>query len=165
LALVLTVFAASPAQACRDTHEPNLAQVKSADVVVVGRIANYVTSEITFFEPSGRGLGTRGRYARFDIVVDEVLKGEAPKALSAMWINSVFTLPDSKPPGPYVIALQDAKARLGGSFIPKQTPGLIVLQEACEPPFLFKSESPSAAEIRALLKTSKKGAGSLRRPS
>ncbi len=54
-----------------------LADVRYADVVVVGQITNY-----TILSGDRDMPGSIFDYARFDIVVDEVLKGEAPRVVT-----------------------------------------------------------------------------------
>jgi hypothetical protein len=51
-------------------------------------------------------------YARFDVQVDELLRGTAARTLSVRWDNSTFSKPNSMASGPFVIALRYATSPL-----------------------------------------------------
>ena len=97
-------------------------------------------------------------YARFDVVVDEVLVGKAPKTFSVTWDNSTFGEPETLPSGPYVIALRDPAAAMppirgpSATIVANPDPGtLTLLQAPCSSPFMFESTSEEAAAVRKLL--------------
>jgi hypothetical protein len=66
--------------------------------------------------PEGRKLlseqkGFLDDYARFDVLVDEVLVGNPPKVLTVTWDNSTFSESDKLGEGPFLIALREPGAR------------------------------------------------------
>lgn len=123
---IVTMLSATPSFACAMQAQRDLDDIKYADVVVVGRIVNYQIvrdpvarqryrdmlarspklREVMPKEP--RGFMTD--YARFDIVVSEVLRGRAPDRLAATWDNSTFGEADGMGPGTFLIALRDPKS-------------------------------------------------------
>jgi hypothetical protein len=131
------------AWACRveKPFEPKV--VWYADVVVIGRVANYRMAN---------------GYARFDIVVDRSLKGIPPAKIPATWDNSTFAYPDTMPSTRFLIALRSSapvRAMPNGqtaSVIQNPLPGVMtVLQEVCAQPFLLPGNSKDAADVRAAL--------------
>ncbi|HEY0324762.1 MAG TPA: hypothetical protein VGC46_02135 [Allosphingosinicella sp.] len=155
-AVAIGVSIAAPAHACLEGADLVLDDVRYADTVVVGRIANYsvIAREKDEF------LGPIFEYARFDIMVEEVLKGRAPPVLTATWDNSTFPEPGKiGPPVKYLIALQSPES---ASVLPLRGPsatvmGLpqpdlpIVLQAPCSEPFIFERGSKDAAGVRRIL--------------
>ncbi|MFM9978821.1 MAG: hypothetical protein ACKVOP_12360, partial [Sphingomonadaceae bacterium] len=98
-------------------------------------------------------------YARFDIIVDKVLRGPVAKRLTVTWDNSTFGEPEKMAPGPYVIALRrsgKAQPPLRGpsaTVFPTPQPNLFtVLQAPCAPPFILQRNSPEAIAVRRLLR-------------
>lgn len=104
-------------QAAIDLHD-----VEFADVVIIGRISSYevvldpVVRErhqktLARFPDMRKTLGDitgfLTDYARFDVLVDEVLRGAAPENLTVSWDNSTFSEPKDMPPGPFLIALRE----------------------------------------------------------
>ncbi len=167
---------AAPAQACRMHVDTELEDVRFADVVVVGRIANYriiPDEEIRRqrreqlarpdLAPSLRAIFERQTsfltdYARFDILVDDVLVGQAGRKLTVTWDNSTFGEPASMPSGPYLIALRRPSSNTpplrgpSATIMPNREPGsLTVLQAPCASAFIFERGSDSASAIRRLL--------------
>ncbi|UVK51676.1 hypothetical protein DBIPINDM_004974 [Mesorhizobium sp. AR02] len=170
----VTMLLAMPSVACVMQAERDLHDIKYADVVVVGRIVNYQIvrdpiarqryrdmlarspklREVMPKEP--RGFMTD--YARFDIVVDEVLRGKAPDRLAATWDNSTFGEVEDMGPDMFLIALRDPKSPIpplrGPSATVASNPApatLTVLQAPCASPFIFESSSKEAAELRRIL--------------
>jgi hypothetical protein len=79
-----------------------LADIKYADVVVVGHISNYtIVRDPSFFSD----------HSRFDVLVDEVLIGKAPRTLTVIWDNSTFSEPETMPSRPFLIALRDSSSK------------------------------------------------------
>jgi len=161
-AALITVFViagvttAAPARACVEGAELALDDVQYADTVVLGRIANY--SRVS--EKGDPFIGLIFPYSRFDIVVDEVLKGRAAPVLTVTWVNSTFAQPAKMgSPGKYLIALQSPGSvvvpplRASSAAIMKlPQPDLpTVLQAPCSVPFMFERESKDAAVLRWLL--------------
>lgn len=137
------------AHACMMQAPIELADIKYADVVIVGRIANYDT----IGDPN---LITG--YAIFDVLVDEILIGDAPPILAVTWDNSTFGEPESIPPGPFLIALRDPRSGTlplrgpSATIFPNPEPRfLALLQAPCADPFMFPSTSDEALEIRRML--------------
>ncbi|MDR0674176.1 MAG: hypothetical protein LBF93_11125 [Zoogloeaceae bacterium] len=157
------ILAAQPASACRmNAHlEPN--DIKYADVVVVGRIANYEivrpTDEVSEFMRKTYGQkDVLSDYARFDVLVDEVLVGQPPAVISVTWDNSTFSEPEKMEEGPYLIGLREPASQApplrgpSATILPSQEPGsLTVLQAPCAPAFIFEATSASAKTIRDIL--------------
>jgi hypothetical protein len=173
---VLAVASASaPAHACRTRAPLDLADAKYADVVVIGRIANYrIVRDLEFRRQmlARPDLSAEDRrfyadpstsllpdYARFDVLVDDVLIGDAPDRLSVTWDNSTFGEPAEMPAGPFLIALRkpaSAAPPLRGpsaTIFPNREPGLLtVLQAPCAGPFIFESSSDEARAVRRSLR-------------
>jgi hypothetical protein len=141
-------LAGVPAHACMVQVSIELADIKYANVVVVGHISNYtIVRDPTFFSD----------YSRFDVLVDEVLIGEAPHVLTVTWDNSTFSEPETMPSGPFLIALRDPRSkrppfRSSGTAFPSPEPDfLTVLQAPCSDAFIFATESDKANAIRRIL--------------
>ena len=119
-----TAIAAAPAQACA-VHEPlDLRSALNADLVVVGRIGNYRAG------PSGE---------RFDVAVDEVLRGRAGRGVTVHYSGRMLGPPRSLPRRPVLIALRNE----GGTYA--------VLWHICSDPFLLDARSTDAIATRRLL--------------
>ncbi len=125
----------------------NLAQIRQADVVMIGRISNYAIVH-----------GASSYYAQFDVLAEGVVVGEAPETLTVIWENSTFQLPDGMPSGPFLIALRDLRPAIaafkasGGTLPPGPEPApFLVLQAPCSDPFMFESGSDEAREALELL--------------
>jgi hypothetical protein len=149
LAVVLTSRVAPANDACMTQAPIVLADVKYAEVVVLGRIANY--------EVVG-DPGYLDAYARFDILVDEVLLGKAPQKLTVTWDNSTYGEPESMESGPFLIALRDPRSRTlplrgpSATILPNPEASLLTLLQApCAQPFMFPSTSNEAREIQEIL--------------
>lgn len=174
LVLAATIAAPSPAKACIDTVPPTLEDVSYADVVVIGRIENYRIIRDNAFRaqmlsdpnlpPEDRAiyqdpeLTLLGDYARFEIIVEDVLKGRASATLSVTWDNSTFGLPIKMARGRYLIALHQPGSTsppLGGpsaTIMPSPEPdGLMVLQAPCSSAFIYDVESDQARSIQKML--------------
>jgi hypothetical protein len=131
-----------------------LDDVKYADTVVVGRIANY---EVV--TPVGKEPGLIWDYAQFDILTDEVLKGSASPTFKVTWDNSTFGEPDSIAPGQYLVALRNPEST---SIPPLRGPSAMImprpesaiptlLQAPCAQPFMFQTTTKEAVEVRKIL--------------
>jgi hypothetical protein len=173
LAVTLLALASAPAQACMGMAPAALEDIQRADVVVIGRIAKYtivldqemrarmkaladdpdMPSEQRAFFAADRGF--LGDYAKFDVLVDEVMIGSAPKTLSVAWDNSTYSEPESMPSGPFLMALRDPRARLSsGQVTIRVSPEpntLTLLQAPCSDAFIFETTSEEArAALRIL---------------
>jgi hypothetical protein len=145
---VAMTLAASPVHACIVIVSVELTDIEYADVVVVGRIGHY---EIV-------GDPDRiGSYAKFDVLVDEVLLGNAAQKISVTWDNSTFAIPKTAPSGSLLIALRDPGSempplRSTGTIFPSPRSDLLtVLQASCSSPFMLASGSEEAKSIRQML--------------
>jgi hypothetical protein len=157
-----------PAHACRILARIDLNDINYASVVVIGRVSHYEVvldqaarqqrkewpANNPEMPPETRKLLSEQKsflsdYARFKVLVDHVLLGEAPRSITVTWNNSTFGEPDRMRPGPFLIALREARS----SAQPKS---LTVLQSPCAPPFIFKHESSEARAVRQLLSKSPK---------
>lgn len=173
-ALLLALAASGPAPACRIYAGIDLTDVRFADTVVVGRIVDYrIVRDEAFrkrmlarpnlpadmramYESSSKTLIPD--YARFEIVVDEVLAGRAARRVSATWSNSTFSLPPSVASGPLLIALRRPSSPTpplrgpSATIIGNREPDkLTILQAPCASPFMFDSASDQARAVRRLL--------------
>ena len=160
--LVALASAADRAHACMAQAPLELADIKYADVVVVGRISNYTIVRDPYVSPqrrdSSKGASFLGDYAKFDVLIDEVLVGKAAQSVTVTWDNSTFGEPESMPSGPFLIALRDPRSRglpLRGpsaTILPNPEPSsLTVLQAPCSDPFIFASSSDRARTILQIL--------------
>jgi len=173
-AAILSAALPGSVHACMVSVPQKLEDVRYADVVVIGRIANYRIIRDEAFrrrmlkspnlpadlrkmyqDPKG-GLMTD--YARFDIDVEEVLAGRAPARLAATWDNSTFGEPDRMKPGRYLIALRrpsSASPPLRGpsaTVMPSPDPKILTLLQApCSSAFLYEAGSGEALAIREIL--------------
>ena len=154
--VIAGVTPAGPARACIEGAELALDDVQYADTVVLGRIANY--SRVS--EKGDPFIGLIFPYSRFDIVVDEVLKGRASPVLTVTWVNSTFEQPEKiGPAGKYLIALQSPGSAVvpplrapSATIMDLPEPDLpTVLQAPCSVPVMFERGSKDAATLRWLL--------------
>src|SRR4051794_38597180 len=91
---------ASPAEACMADAPLDLHDLTYADVVVIGRITGYrIVSPRAAGRRGHAPLGPISDYARFDVLVDEILKGAPTKRIRVSWDNSTFAEPARMPPG------------------------------------------------------------------
>ena len=174
-AILLALLASQPTHACRIRAATVLADVKYADVVLVGRISNYgivrdheerqrmlkipnLSAEMRkmYEDPTETLLWD---YARFDVEVDEVLVGKAPRKITATWDNSTFGEPGKMAPGPFLIALRDPSSKgppirgPSATILPSRERRILtVLQAPCAGPFLFDAQSEEARTVRQILK-------------
>lgn len=168
---------AARADACLTFAPLKVEDVSFADVVVVGRISNYqivldqdVRRKRKEFLAKSTDLPADSRkwmseqkvfltdYARFDILVDEILVGKPPAKLTVTWDASTFREPAAMAAGPFLIALRSARSRIpplrgpSATIFPLPEPGLLtVLHPPCASAFIFPIESDVAAETRKAL--------------
>ncbi|GAB5352199.1 hypothetical protein TMRH483_00782 [Qipengyuania sp. 483] len=174
MAVAVATTSSGSAQACRISVSPAFEDIGYADVVVIGRIANYriVRDEVfrkrmlaapglapetrrIYEDPTQRLLSD---YARFDIQVDEVLMGPVQGNLSVTWDNSTFGEPDQIAPGRYLIALRRASSAApplrgpSATVLPDPDPrALTLLQAPCSAAFIYEAESEDARTIQSIL--------------
>lgn len=131
LALALAAgFAATPAAACARHAPLALGSIRSADLVVTGRIVD-------------RRADARGE-VRFDVVVDEVLRGHAGRRVLIGFDGRSSGPPRSLAGRRMLIALRAPGPGSRGAFT--------VLHAMCSDPFVLDARSPRAAEARRILR-------------
>jgi hypothetical protein len=167
-----------PTLACIMAADRKLEDVKFASVVVIGSVENYQvildpearSQRKTMLENLPADASPEYRemlesqevflsdYARFDILVDEVLVGTASDKISVVWDNSTFGEPDAMASGPYLFALivpGSPRPPLRGpsaTILPHpDAVSLSVLQAPCAGPFIFPADSSQVSDIRATL--------------
>jgi hypothetical protein len=161
-AILATTAFTGTAHACAVAGQLNIDDVARADLVVVGRISHY---EIVLNQRAreqrrrllqNSDMSRRLReilrpqtsylsdYARFRITVRQSLAGEAPRTLTVTWTNSTFREPPSLAPGEYLVALSVRRDEQGADHFS-------VFQMACDPAFLFESDSGQAQAVRRRL--------------
>lgn len=124
---------ATPALACA-RHEPlNIGSIRNADLVVTGRI-----------------LGRRaGGEARFEVAVDEVLRGRAGGRVTIAFDGRSSGPPRSLAGRRLLIALHTPGAGSRGAFT--------VLHHICSDPFVLDARSAQAGAARRLLAPGRPG--------
>lgn len=145
-----------------------------ADAVVIGEIIDYRIIEnqrararrqemLESAPPEVREIlsddaGYLSDYARFNIEVSTVLRGDVSGVVGVTWDNSTFGEPHSMPSGQYLIALRHSASPMpplrgpSATVLPDPEPDLWkVLQAPCAPPFIFASTSEEAVTIRQIL--------------
>lgn len=178
-AIAMAMISSGSAHACRIFVSPKLEDVGYADVVVVGRIANYrIIRDEAFrkrmlaspklpadmrkmYQDPKQSL--MSDYARFDIEVEEVIAGQAPAKLSVTWDNSTFGEPDRIAPGRYLMALRRSGSAIpplrgpSATILPSPDPrALALLQAPCSSAFIYEAESEQARTVRAILRASQR---------
>ncbi|HEU0043290.1 hypothetical protein [Sphingomonas sp.] len=177
LVAITLALAAAPAHACPMYLPQQLADVRYAQTVVVGRITDYRLvldpgarrrwrehvalqrrrdpNYVDTIKPSGFITD----YARFTIIVDALLSGRAGRRIDVTWDASTFSEPEQMAPGQYLIALRDPRGSLpplrgpSGYVAPGPGPKApTVLQAPCSGAFIFPAGSADAARVRALLR-------------
>jgi hypothetical protein len=159
--LFILIALGSPAHACLNLQPVDLAGVRKADAVVIGRISNYAfildpvirqkyaknypDSSPELLETLRNRPSFATDYARFDLQIDEILVGEVGQTIDVILYGSWIGPPESMPPGLMLIALKNPN-----SGYPE--PGAFrALQGPCSNPFIFSSTGAEASEIRKIL--------------
>lgn len=104
------------------------------------------------YEDPRRGL--LPDYARFEVQVEKVFFGRAPRTVSVTWDNSTFGEPDQLASGPYLIALRRPGSVRGpsGTVLPGPVrEALTLLQAPCSRAFIYEVASEEARGVRRLL--------------
>ncbi|MFM7333013.1 MAG: hypothetical protein ACKO1H_01150 [Tabrizicola sp.] len=167
-----------PVHSCMMAAELVLEDVRLADVVVIGAIENYkvvldpkareerkallerlpADTDPEFREILESQDAFLSDYARFDVLVGEVLLGTASDRISVVWDNSTFGEPDKVPTGSYLVALiaptspQPPLRGPSATVLPRpDASSLSVLQAPCSGAFIFPVDATAVAEIRAIL--------------
>lgn len=153
----------SPASACRARAALELSDIQYAGVVIVGRIQKYEIVQPTdersnFWRAKSRSKRILSDYARFDVVVDEVLVGQPPRVIPVTWDNSTFAEPEAMKAVPFLIGLREPGSKIpplrgpSATSLPSPEPSsLTVLQAPCAPAFIFEATSAEAQAVRNIL--------------
>lgn len=140
--LAMLAMITGPAHACIIDDPFDIEDVRQADIVVVGRLANYRVVD---------------RIAHFEIEVDEVLAGQSPQRLRVHWGSTArFSPAPVMPQGQFLVALHrlDLTKVLDRGWGRRglASGDLMVLQEGCSPrAFFFNSVGENAATVRRIL--------------
>lgn len=169
------LLAAQSASACRTVTELQLEDIKFASTVVVGRITNYeivldqaarehrerILANPDLNPEYKKGLLNQkswlSDYARFNVLVDEVLAGRAPEVITVTWNNSTFGEPRQMDDGPFLIALRDPRSKSpplrgpSATIVEPREQALTVLQAPCAGAFIFHAFSSDARKLREIL--------------
>jgi hypothetical protein len=171
------MLAAKPASACFMVAERKLDDVKYASVVVIGRIVDYeivldqavrkerkemlersADKSTEYWRLMSEQKDFLSDYARFKVLVDEVLVGQPPRVISVTWDNSTFGEPETMKDGRYLIGLRKPGAESpplrgpSATILPSPEPkSLTVLQAPCAPAFILEATSAEAKTIRKML--------------
>lgn len=172
-----TILAAKPASACLMAADLQLDDIKYAGVVVIGRIVDYeivldqavrkerkdmlersTDKSTEFWRSMSEQKHFLSDYARFKVLVDQVLVGQSPKVISVTWDNSTFGEPEKMEDGPYLIGLRQPGSKSpplrgpSATILPSPEPkSLTVLQAPCAPAFIVEATSAEAKTIRKML--------------
>lgn len=140
------MLASEPALACRFHREPNLNEVKQADVVVIGKITEY---QVIRHE----GVAS---YSRFIVQVDQEIVGKVSDRFPVTWQNSTFGQPEKMAEGPYLIALNAGSTDNYITGSPHREPNVMsVLQEPCSRALMFEVSSHEARITQDILAAGK----------
>ncbi len=169
------ILAASSAtaKACMTYAQRDINDVRLADAVVVGEIRKYEIVESVearkrraemrarnpeLWKDISEDAGYLSDYARFEIAVTDVLKGEASGVVTVTWDNSTFGEPKTIATGTYLVALRRAdspRPPLRGpsaTILAQPEPGLMtVLQAPCSGAFIFAAKPDTIQTIRDIL--------------
>lgn len=179
MAILAILMATSPesASACAARAPLDLSDIRSADVVVIGRISNYehVLDPVIrkqhkadlekLPDDAKRELeridGFITDYVRFRVSIDKVLFGSPPKEFVMTWDNSTFGEPETMEPGSYLIAAWMASSNrlplrgASATVFPNREPDkMTLLQAPCSEGFLFPVGSKNADAVLQILKSS-----------
>lgn len=161
----------SSATACQFSSVLKAEQVNSADVVVIGRVTNYQVirdeksrAERREYLRTAKGLSRENRdllsnqkdyitdYARFTLLVSEVLRGEVPKAITVTWDASTFSEPSTFPSDLRIVGLMKPDVDGGKSatnpIYRERSRFYSVLQIPCSGAFIGSLNSAFGKEVR-----------------
>ena len=152
------VFAAAPlplwpAHACEHPSEADLSDLRHANTVVIGRINHYEIvrdQEIRKRAPDPNRDSYSEDYARFEILVDEVLLGSAPRRLLVTWDGYWMAEPTTMPPGPFLFALRDSR-QLPNDRVRGDRAAPTIVQLPCQDAFILPAASAAADSARQIL--------------
>lgn len=126
------------ADACEVTAPFALEDVRRADAVFTGRLANYARIETG---PPAVPVS----YGLLTVDVQEVIEGHVPSRVELAWHNSTFGIPGQRPTDvPLLIAAFRSEDDMPG-------PVWRVLQSPCAPAFVLDDTPESRADVRKAL--------------
>jgi hypothetical protein len=171
----ITLLPASAA-ACVMIWPLKLEDVRRADVVVIGKISDYrffrdealrrkMLSSPNLapdlreaYEDSNRVWWSD--YGQFEIEVDQVLAGRAPRKVLVIMRGSSLPPPTQMDPGRYLVALHRASPARPfetRASSPSYDPNALTpLEQPCAGAFIFKADSTSARTIQGFLQKRRK---------
>lgn len=147
-AMLSALVAFDSAYACMRFNNLDPNNVIDADVVVIAQVQNYALV---------------GNHARFELVVQHVLKGKPPNMIPVAWKNSTFVHPKTIS-GLHLVALLRPDSPLTDWHNPAsgaryqsaaERNSMSVLQRPCAPAFLVPMNDHRASQIRAALALSR----------
>lgn len=172
-------FTSSAALACQFSSPLRAEQISSADVVVIGKVTNYHIvrdedsrarrredcrkaksfSSKRWAEEGWKALCAQkdfiSDYAQFTIIISDVLKGRAPRSITATWDASTFSEPNTFPSDLRLIGLRKpdvAGGRLASNPMYKQRSRFyFVMQVPCSGAFIIPANSDFAQEVKSFL--------------
>ncbi len=168
------------AQAYMELRPLNVQDLQYAATVVVGRIENYhlirdegarrerrAVLAAPNLSPVLREMLAKQDnfstdYARFDVLVEEILIGKPQMSFSAVWHSMTFGEPKEIGAGPFLIALYDPKSPMPDDYsfgenvsLTRKLSLLTVMQASCARAFFMDIGSKDAVDIRRFLKDRK----------
>jgi len=169
--MMATTLLPSSASACMMIWPRKLEDVRRADVVVIGRISEYrffrdeAFRQRMLISPNIRpemrdAYKDPNRiwwsdYGQFEIEVDQVLKGRAPKKLLVIMRGNTLPPPTQMEPGRYLVALHRPRHSPSSEPIAsssRDNPDMWTpLMQPCAGAFIFEADSSSTRTIQAIL--------------
>lgn len=136
------VIAPVPALACVVAMPWNPADVKQADVVVMGRLTNHGLVRVRRVRDVSGKARSVGE-TEFDLTVEQALVGETPRRIRVKAGKSTFAHFAAIPEGRYLVALNRPRQHDGGTFT--------LFHRPCSGGFLMKSGSARAVAVLRVL--------------
>lgn len=136
------VSAPVPALACVVAMPWNPAEVKQAEVVVMGRLTNHDLVRVRRVRDVSGKAWSVGQ-AEFDLTVERALVGETPRRIRVKAGKSTLAHFAELPEGRYLVALERPRQHDDGTFT--------LFQRPCSSAFLMKSGSAKALAVLRVL--------------
>ncbi len=132
---------ASPAvaQACADFRPLAIEDIRRADAIFTGHLADYTLIDR---DPPA----VPGSYGLLTVNVEGIIKGQVPRRIRLAWHNSTFGIPEQRP--------TDVPVLVAAFRVEDDMPGPVwrVLQTPCAPPFLLDDTPRNRADVREVLR-------------
>ena len=173
-AFAVSLTLAAPGQACIMPVPFDINDVKKADIVVLGRIKNYeivqdqkarkrrteLLAGDTTMSPESRKVMEEQKYfqtdyARFEIHVDEAIKGSPPKVIGLTWNNSGKPKPGKS--DVLLFALKSYEPRAPSPELSSKTGSMAgqriysILGHPCSGAFILEPAKENISSVRAAL--------------